>query len=479
MINMNAKKHIGILVVTALLLTVLAQGIGSGDSQAAEDEWNVVVDEGENHKIFRFSSAYRTDAVFGIRWGSEDAEGALHAFSMQNRCIAVTSAKDESGKQMYKGRPVRVNSILATRLHKIFEYDDMNGNGLWDFVMEEDGKFVRYEPGYKYIDLSDANWRVSEMIEGQDGDNLTWEFTLIAKDLPYYDVSCLPLKVPYQGMENESLDYFNLTFHLTAGTTEVEGVKVPNYQMTMKGSMEQIEKKEAQEFSGVVGNYEIKWDHEIVGWDFEPNNENSTLLMSFGNIVGNRLPPEMSPWQHRLMNQAGEDLKAEYRDTKGEQRTNLTTEPPMRERKLLRNRISYGGNWSRMGRFTWVSDVTVDGEDMEMYAQIVRGSRVVSKDFMGRTFVGFAVHGGLNYPGGDNIFHDPGIDGSAYLEISSASRSWSLRNSPILLMIVSVVIIVVLALLYRDSGKKTVRRGLYDSEAKVKKDEWSNYYDRD
>ncbi len=483
---MKGKRTWSLLIVSVLVLAVMVYGMDLGAAQE-EDDWEVIVDEGDNYKHFRFVSGGMDDASFGVRWGASDDLGALGMFSVQNRHVAMTSVYDSDGEPISENKPISVRTVLAARLWRIFEYNDSNGNGLCDHIVDEDGNFVEFEEIYKYVDLSDADWEVSELIEEQVGENTTWEFTLSARDLQYYDASVLPIKQRHPDMVDERLEYVNLTFHLEAGTKYVEGASIPRFRVTVHRGvgpiqyLREVEREQEQEINGYVGSYEIKWDHEFAGWDYQPENVNPNLFMEFYNVVGNHIPADRPLWQQRFMHRIGEDLRATYNDETGERETNLTFVPPMRERRLHQRRISYGGNWSRAGRFHWVSDVTVDGEEMEMYAQIVRGAPILHRDIRGRNFVGFMVYGGFNYPGGRHIFHDPGIDGSAFLSIETepTSRILPFRGLFAGILLVATVILVVLALLYRDTDQESVKSGHYDTAKGDKSDDWSDYYRRD
>ncbi len=487
--TMNIKKSMSMAVFTVLIFAVLTQSIGHVQAQNDEGDWEVIVDEGENHIHFRFGRTEDDkDAVFGIGWGTADDEGGLHTFSIQNRHVAMTSVYDEDGDPIAENKPIAVQSVLLARLWRIFEHNDSNGNGLCDHIIDEDGRFVQFEKLNKYVDLREADWEASPLIEEKVGDNTTWEFTLSAKDLSYYDVSTLPEKVLYNDTEENKLEFLNFTFHLTASTKIIEGASMPSFRVTVyKGigpmqRLHEVEREANHEFNGVVGAYAIKWDHEIIGWDFNSDNDNSALFMEFHNIVGTHIPMGMPLWQHRFVRRIGEDMRARYNDDEGEHFSNMTEEPPVRDRKLHQNRISYGGNWSRTGRFNWVSDVIVDGREDEMYAQIVRGRPVVHIGPNKRNFVGFAVYGGFNYPGGKNIYHDPGIDGSSYLDISletMESERAPFRGLFAGALVAAAALVIMIVVISRKPGDKThVESGQYDRIRTEKENDWSKYYDR-
>jgi hypothetical protein len=100
-------------------------------------------------------------------------------------------------------------------------------------------------------------------------------------------------------------------------------------------------------------------------------------------------------------------------------------------------RVDFKGNWSKVAKLTWVSDVSVDGQRKSMYVQIQGGRKVLLSGPQG-LFYGFGVLGGVSYPGGDKIYHDPMVESEMMLYTESASG----RTIPLGLLLVAAVVIV-------------------------------------
>jgi hypothetical protein len=75
-------------------------------------------------------------------------------------------------------------------------------------------------------------------------------------------------------------------------------------------------------------------------------------------------------------------------------------------RPLASPRLTFGGERTRIGALEWVSNVTVDGQQDVLHSQIMGGVPVWSIAANGAVFAGFAVLGGLAFPGGAMIVHD-------------------------------------------------------------------------
>jgi hypothetical protein len=193
--------------------------------------------------------------------------------------------------------------------------------------------------------------------------------------------------------------------------------------------------------SGDVGKYAVKWDHLIEGWDFDPSNTNKSLVMEFHALVGNFVSDEMLDLA-AAMKRAGDSGEARYStDTSAgtvSEESSGTTWPstPQRRIGIKMPRIDFEGNWTRIARFTWTSSVDVDGQEKQMYAQIQGGRRVILTGPQG-LFAGFGVLGGFSYPGGNRIYHDPGVDSEILLYTSNE------RASPVGLVIIGILVCVV------------------------------------
>src|SRR2546422_16749 len=103
-------------------------------------------------------------------------------------------------------------------------------------------------------------------------------------------------------------------------------------------------------------------------------------------------------------------------------RPDATTGTYLLARRLQSPYVDFGGNWTRIGRFLWVSDSTVDGASVPVYGQIVAGVRFAAIGEGGNAFIGFALLAGLSFLGGALIVHDPTVttDVQADLQLPGA-----------------------------------------------------------
>src|SRR5439155_42421 len=79
-----------------------------------------------------------------------------------------------------------------------------------------------------------------------------------------------------------------------------------------------------------------------------------------------------------------------------------------------RDQLVFDDQWTRIGRFAWSSNVTVDGVQERMRFQVQGGTRLtVSRG--GAIFQGFAVRAAFLYPAGQSIIHDPMMSAESFM----------------------------------------------------------------
>jgi hypothetical protein len=441
------------------------------------------------------------DAAFGIIWGTKDHPNSIIPFVIQARYIGVAQVYDDDGNFVEENFPLKVYTFYGMKLATMLEFNDENGDGICNFVRDPDAawwqsKWEHEEIYNKRIDMNTA-WNASQVIsDTNEAENeKTWEFTLTAEDQEYKKL--YPFREWDPAVEGNVLDKMEFTFHLRARLVEVDGVKVPQFNVTITDDLSKMdeayawpvldsERMDDLTYSGKKATYGIKWDHRIEGWDFNSENENKSLLMEFWGILGNFIPATTTHWfKAQFMDHMGEGGKALYTNENGEKENSTGKDPePVAPKRLRSNRIDFEGNWSKMGRFTWVSDVTVDGVEKQMYAQIQAGIPFVIGGRWGRLYTGFALLGGLSYPGGDVIYHDPGMDGEIIFDISESENittNPTARGLGLILMVIIIVAIVAVVALSRGKGKKPEGyQATYDRNNPYQNGpgDWSNYYDR-
>src|SRR5207245_9806421 len=107
----------------------------------------------------------------------------------------------------------------------------------------------------------------------------------------------------------------------------------------------------------------------------------------------------------------------------GTESANDTTGTYLLARRLQSPFVDFGGNWTRIGRFLWVANSTVDGASATVYGQIIAGVRFGAIGERGNAFIGFALLAGLSFLGGASIVHDPSVttDVQADLQLPGAT----------------------------------------------------------
>src|SRR5207249_11019030 len=79
-----------------------------------------------------------------------------------------------------------------------------------------------------------------------------------------------------------------------------------------------------------------------------------------------------------------------------------------------RDQIVFDDHWTRIGRFAWASNVTVDGVQERMRFQVQGGTRLqVSRG--GAIFQGFAVRAAFLYPAGQSIVTDTPMRAESFM----------------------------------------------------------------
>ncbi|MCK4613897.1 MAG: hypothetical protein KAU14_03765, partial [Thermoplasmata archaeon] len=408
-------------IVAALLLssTLLLSSIPF--ASAEEEDNGFLKEEGKEIELLGGGGLVKirfgNDAWFGVIYGTEDKPNSIIIASIAQRYLGVAEIYDTSGGLISKQYPIRIQSIFAVRLDSMFEFNDTNENDICDYRRTGDGlqysDFYMHEPIYKGVSLVGA-WEKSEVTRTQGENSTTWEFTLTARNLSYTEIG----EVNTTGKVLEKLMF---GFRLTASVRDVER-DVPVYKIHVGTSNNEVKDstlKETRHYTGKGLSYSAKVDHLIEGWDFEENNTNPHLLLETSAIIGNRIPIGVAKWmKHEFISNINGTGKASYVDENGTEEVlnednALSEGSNFRHPKRLRNpRIELDDNWERVGRLTWVTNVTTtnDGvsEEGEMHFQ-VQGHRHLRTHGVSRSAIyrGFALKGGFSYPAGESIYHDP------------------------------------------------------------------------
>lgn len=485
------KALVGIGVCLLMVMSILSVS-GMANAAGKEQNLNSTISKetgtttafgGGDYVFIRFG----TDAAFGVLWGTEQYQNSIIMLTVKARYLGVAKVYDDHGALISSSYPIKVYTVYGVKLEDMFEFNDTNKDGLCNYIRDGIGleykDYIAHEPIYKKVSMTQP-WVRSNITETTDqaAEEKTWEFSLNTINAHYKAVGDSP-SINYS-VNNQLMDSMKFTFHLSAKLVQVNNATVPQYKVTVqKGNNSRYEVIGSERLqnltvSGKMAKYRVKWDHDFYGWDFDPTNTNKALLMEFHALIGNFIPKGVAEWlQLQFANRVGDEGQGRYQSDDGRTQ-NVNPGPIPSEPKKLRSKwLEFGGNWTSIGRLTWVSNVTVDGQEKEMYAQIQGGRPLWLTGEQGNMFIGFAVLGGLSYPGGTSIIHDPALESTALYDIVVPTAiPWGLIG----LIAVVVIVVVIVALVYttrHHKGSKGYEEN-YDENKGKSKTEWSEYYEQ-
>jgi hypothetical protein len=434
-----------------------------------------------------FFVKFGSDAAFGIVWGTNTTLNNVYFVAIKARYLGMAQVYDEQGTQITKNHTIKIYTLYAVKLEDILEFNDTNDNGVLQYHREYasynfTGNYVAQEPIYKKVDLKTA-WAQSAVTSSESGDYRTWSFDLSANDLPY-----IPLSNYTGPAGDDKLNNLTLTFHLEAKMVQVDNATIPQWRITVqKGTMGNLMRfSEAQRMSdyvvsGKIITYHVKWDQSIQGWDFdEANTVNPNLLMEVSALVGNFMPARMMAWMNmNTMRAMKEDGRMSGTCTTGPVDVDENTGTYSTPRPLATPTLTFGGDRTRIGALEWVSNVTVDGHQDVVHAQILGGMLVWSRAMNGALFAGFAVLAGMSFPGGQSIVHDPTFSSEALVDLGSEAAAkppmFIFAVGAIIAMVVAIVV-VLLVLMEKKPGQKIQQS--YERTMSSQPGEWAKYYNK-
>ncbi len=247
----------------------------------------------------------------------------------------------------------------------------------------------------KYVALR-TQWKMSGFkITNLSANETRIDFTIYVKNLPYTEVS------NNSEVGDGVVNYIALHFHITASLEKRTLHGFPWYAYQPGKGIHLIGRRN---YTGEVVRFQIKYDKEIDGWDYVGSSKIIVQNNIFWGISGNEKV------LHLLMKRYGGCRARIGNHTYG-------NETLPRHRLLFKRRgaieFTELGQWDRIGRFRWESNVTVDNQTRQAYYQIVGGERIV-RWYRHRAFALTVLNGALIYPAGERIFQDPSIELSQY-----------------------------------------------------------------
>ena len=408
------KAGFAVLIAATIMAVPLFAGIASaGDGSSGTI--TPVVEQGTTDKLGGgdWVAVRAGDANFGVVYGTAQNLNKVYILADYKRYIAGVDFYDAQGN-FVKTRGVPVWTVFAQSFDRMIEFSDETDNHRFDMRMWDHGNESEDTP-IKGLTLVQA-WTLSGLTQETSNGVLFVNFTLSISDRQYTwawnEMLHRPVLAP-QGLG--SVEKLAFTFHIRVGI-EGASARVPWFIVKIAGEDERRVLNRSfegwREVEGQKVNMSMKYDHLIEGWDFA-DNKSSLLMethMAFGNVVSKELAER---YRLREGNRACERDCVRNETKLGDDGREMSEDPKEVSTSGHWGSIDFADDWERIGRFTWVSDVVVDGEQEDMHFQ-VHGGGPWSFTYNRGTFLGMHVLGAFVYPEGDTIFHDPGFDAAAY-----------------------------------------------------------------
>lgn len=451
---------------------------------------------GGDHFFVKFG----TDAAFGIVWGTQDTPNNVYFVAIKARYLGVAQVYDNEGNLVAANHTIKIATLYAVKLDDILEFNDSSNDSLLQGhrVYQNNNftsQYVSAEQIYKKVDLKTA-WAQSSVVETNTSDSRAWTFDLSAADLPYVTTGFGNNTGP---TGDNKLNSLTLTFHLVASMVQVDNVSIPQWKITVtRGMMGMgnmmsftgIQSMEPKIVSGKMITYHVKWDQSIQGWDYDATDANPLLLMEFGAIVGNYIPPALASAMHmygwaymRMIGDMNEGGSGMGTTSTGDVSINDSTGTYSTPRPMGVQRLTFGGDNTRIGKFEWASNVTVDGTQMMngVHSMLMGGVPFYAIGANGAVFAGFAVLGGMTFPGGAVIDHDPTFESDALVDVNG--QSTTPRTLPVVLLglaavVVAVLVIGIIAVIMMDRKPGQKMQQSYERNTTTQQVDWTKYYNK-
>jgi len=395
------------LVVAALLAIPLGL-VGSAGADTRRDLTPVVIGPVTTDRFGGgdLVAVKAGDAVFGVRYGTIDHPNNVVIFAEYKRFLGGAEIVDEQGNYLAT-RGIPVYTVLAQSLDRFIEFRTVNATDGYDLTSVDPFHVPLTENVPVKARTLTAAWQLSALTN-ETLDGVTYvNFTVGAPDLPYTRV------LDPTNLGDGKLNQVAFTFHLTVRTRDTTA-EVPWYRVTVDdGNRYDITDVDFLGYKNVTGpaiGMGAKYDHLIEGWDFAY--PDSQLALETHLLFGNYIPERTAQFIHEAFLR---DHADDGNRTLGDE-TTLNETAPTRPHLYTRDRVYFDDDYTRIGRFEWATNVTVDGQPSTMTFN-VQGGGGLQLGHGGAYFLGFWLRAAFVYPQGRVIEHDPVLATEAILDL--------------------------------------------------------------
>lgn len=465
------STYIGIASVLAVALLITGGMSGIASASTADPMNNIRIEQGTTSEFGggSYVAVNMTEggnkAWFGVVYGSEGKPGQITLGGLNLRYLGGAQVVNKDGNVLVDAVPIPILTAFAQQMFGIVEFNDTGykvgvgnaaqtwgaNNGLFDFstnkrIFADNDPTAKYEPIYKYVELKQA-WKLSpvEVVNDPVNESKHITFSLYVENVTYtkvFDPHFLFGPQWRNGtVQDGTVAKIAFTFHLTASARTVTA-EVPFYSVQIDNdkviSSKQIQ---SRNYTGTATQTDFKYDHIVNGWDFASNAPTEHLMLENGIFYGVYVPTVVEQWYNAQFiknNVQGGAGVMSYNDANGSQIANDPSQVPSKATLITPDGINFRDNWERTGTLTWVSNVTVDGQEKLMAYQIHAGDTTIAP-VQNDDGSGFAklwmVLGGYIYPAGQNIMHDP--------VLSLSSVQLEMGHGPAIVFVAIVAAIVI------------------------------------
>ena len=405
------------VLVAAFLATPLFAGMASAGDGTNSGTITPVVEQGTTDRLGGgdWVVVHAGNTNFGVVYGTESNKNKVYIVADYKRYIAGVDFYDAQGN-LLRTKGVPVWNVFAQSFDRLVEFRDADGNHRFD-MRQWDESGMGGDMPVKGLNLIQA-WTLSGLTQETSNKVLFVNFTLSISNKTYTWKWNEMLKRPEMVLPPSSLGEVQrvaLTFHIKVGVEDATA-EIPWFNVVISGGDERRIQNRSfdgwREFTGQKVNMSVKYDHSIQGWDFASNESN--LLLETHMIYGRVVPREMVE-QYRMRSGSlacSGDCRQQDAEIGGES-GEISKVPRTIQAPDRHGTITFADDWDRVGRFTWKSDVTVDGQNEDMYFQVYGGGPYLFEYAHAASF-GMSVVGAFVYPAGESIFHDPGFEAASY-----------------------------------------------------------------
>ena len=465
------STYIGIASVLAIALLITGSMAGIVSAATPDPMDKIRIEQGTTSEFGggSYVAVNMTDganaAWFGVVYGSEGSPGPITLGGLNLRYLGGAQVANKEGTVLVDAVPIPILTAFAQQMFGIVEFNDTGykvgvgnasqtwgaNNGLFDFstnkqIFADNDPTAKYEPIYKYVELKQA-WKLSPVEIVNDRSNQTKHitFSLYAENVTYtkvYDPNFLFGPQWRNGtVEDGVVAKIAFTFHITASAKTVTA-EVPFYSVKIDNnkvvSSEQIA---SRNYTGTATQTDFKYDHIVDGWDFVSSAPTERLMLENGIFYAVYIPKVVEQWYNAQFvknNVEGGAGTMEYNDANGIQQASDPSQVPTKATMITPDGINFKDNWEKTGSLSWVSNVTVDGQEKLMVYQIHAGDSTVApvkkNDANGFAKI-WVVLGGYIYPAGQSIMHDP------VLSLSSIQMDIGHGAAIVVLLVVAAIVI--------------------------------------